>query len=115
MRISDWSSDVCSSDLRQRHDPAAQPHHGRAAPRQGPRGDADADGRLGHLTASVADISPAQHLDRAGRPRLAYRHVAGAGPTIVFLPGYMSAMEGGQATALFAWADRKSTRLNSSP
>src|SRR3546814_5785442 len=72
----------------------------RAAPRQGPRGDADADGRLGHLTASVADISPAQHLDRAGRPRLAYRHVAGAGPTIVFLPGYMSDMEGGKATAL---------------
>src|SRR3546814_14906853 len=104
MRISDWSSDVCSSDLRQRHDPAAQPHHGRAAPRQGPRGDADADGRLGHLTASVADISPAQHLDRAGRPRLAYRHVAGAGPTVVLLPGYMSDMGGGKATALFAWA-----------
>ena len=52
----------------------------------------------------MADISPAQHLDRAGRPRLAYRHVAGAGPTIVFLPGYMSDMEGGKATALFAWA-----------
>nr|WP_246427251.1 alpha/beta hydrolase [Sphingopyxis panaciterrulae] len=35
---------------------------------------------------------------------MAYRHVAGAGPTIVFLPGYMSDMEGGKATALFAWA-----------
>lgn len=44
------------------------------------------------------------HLDRAARPRLAYRHVAGTGPTILFLPGYMSDMEGGKATALFAWA-----------
>ncbi|WP_077146759.1 alpha/beta fold hydrolase [Sphingopyxis sp. KK2] len=41
------------------------------------------------------------YLDRADRPRLAYRHVAGAGPTIVFLPGYMSDMAGGKATALF--------------
>lgn len=50
---------------------------------------------------------PIQYLDRAARPRLAYRHVAGtsgAGPTIVFLPGYMSDMEGGKATALFDWA-----------
>lgn len=36
--------------------------------------------------------------------RLAYRHRAGAGPTIVFLPGYMSDMEGGKAVALYAWA-----------
>jgi pimeloyl-ACP methyl ester carboxylesterase len=41
------------------------------------------------------------YLDRADRPRLAYRHVAGAGPTVVFLPGYMSDMAGGKATALF--------------
>ena len=44
------------------------------------------------------------YLERSGRPRLAYRHVAGAGPTIVFLPGYMSDMAGGKATALFDWA-----------
>ncbi|KTE08618.1 alpha/beta fold hydrolase [Sphingopyxis sp. H115] len=43
-------------------------------------------------------------LDRAGRPRLAHRHTPGAGPTIVFLPGYMSDMAGGKATALFDWA-----------
>lgn len=42
-------------------------------------------------------------LDRAGR-RLAFRHRAGAGPTLIFLPGYMSDMEGGKATALDAWA-----------
>lgn len=36
--------------------------------------------------------------------RIAYRHVAGAGPTIVFLPGYMSDMTGGKATTVFDWA-----------
>lgn len=33
--------------------------------------------------------------------RIAYRHTQGAGPTLVFLPGYMSDMDGGKATALF--------------
>src|SRR3546814_7119950 len=56
------------------------------------------------LTAPVADTAPGHYLPRPGRPRLAYRHVAGAGPTIVFLPGYMSDMDGGKASALFAWA-----------
>ena len=36
--------------------------------------------------------------------RLAYRHRTGNGPTIVFLPGYMSDMQGGKATALDEWA-----------
>jgi pimeloyl-ACP methyl ester carboxylesterase len=36
--------------------------------------------------------------------QLAARRRAGRGPTIVFLPGYMSDMEGGKATALDAWA-----------
>jgi pimeloyl-ACP methyl ester carboxylesterase len=36
--------------------------------------------------------------------RLACRRRAGCGPTIVFLPGYMSDMEGGKATALDTWA-----------
>ena len=44
------------------------------------------------------------YLDRPGRPRLAYRHKPGRAPTIVFLPGYMSDMAGGKATALFDWA-----------
>jgi pimeloyl-ACP methyl ester carboxylesterase len=38
------------------------------------------------------------------RDRIAYRHREGRGPTLVFLPGYMSDMEGGKATALDAWA-----------
>ena len=37
-------------------------------------------------------------------PRIAYRHRPGRGPTLVFLPGYMSDMEGTKATALDAWA-----------
>ena len=36
--------------------------------------------------------------------RIAHRHLPGTGPTLVFLPGYMSDMAGGKATALFAWA-----------
>jgi pimeloyl-ACP methyl ester carboxylesterase len=36
---------------------------------------------------------------------LAYRHRTGRGPTIIFLPGYMSDMEGGKATALDTWAE----------
>lgn len=38
------------------------------------------------------------------RRRIAFRHREGRGPTLVFLPGYMSDMEGGKATALFDWA-----------
>ena len=37
--------------------------------------------------------------------RLAYRHRPGRGPTLVFLPGYMSDMEGGKASALDGWAE----------
>ncbi|UZW54495.1 alpha/beta hydrolase [Sphingobium sp. JS3065] len=36
--------------------------------------------------------------------RLAYRQRTGTGPTIVFLPGYMSDMDGGKAVALDGWA-----------
>ena len=45
-------------------------------------------------------------LERAGR-RLAFRHRPGLGPTIIFLPGYMSDMEGSKAAALDAWAEAK--------
>jgi pimeloyl-ACP methyl ester carboxylesterase len=41
-------------------------------------------------------------FNRPGRPALAYRHQPGNGPTIVFLPGYMSDMAGGKATAVMA-------------
>lgn len=40
----------------------------------------------------------------ADRRRIAYRFTPGTGPAIVFLPGYMSDMAGGKATAVFDWA-----------
>ena len=36
--------------------------------------------------------------------KIAFRKAEGMGPTLVFLPGYMSDMAGGKATALFDWA-----------
>lgn len=55
----------------------------------------------------MSDLAPAPAPDYLPRPdglRLAHRHRTGTGPTIVFLPGYMSDMEGGKALALDAWA-----------
>lgn len=46
----------------------------------------------------------AQFVTRADGVRLAYRHVPARGPTLVFLPGYKSDMQGGKAQALAAWA-----------
>lgn len=45
----------------------------------------------------------AYHQLPAG-PRIAYRFTDGAGPVLVFLPGYMSDMAGSKAEALFGWA-----------
>jgi pimeloyl-ACP methyl ester carboxylesterase len=49
-------------------------------------------------------VSGPNYLARPDGLRLACRHRPGRGPTIVFLPGYMSDMEGGKAIALDAWA-----------
>jgi pimeloyl-ACP methyl ester carboxylesterase len=46
---------------------------------------------------------PQFHAMPDGR-RIAFRHASGSGPAVVFLPGYMSDMAGGKATALFDWA-----------
>lgn len=45
-----------------------------------------------------------EFVTRADGVRLAYRHLPGNGPAVVFLPGYMSDMQGGKALALAAWA-----------
>jgi pimeloyl-ACP methyl ester carboxylesterase len=47
-------------------------------------------------------MSDAHYLDRGDR-RLAYRRTPGRGPAVLFLPGYMSDMEGSKALALEAW------------
>lgn len=39
--------------------------------------------------------------------QIAFRHHLGTGPAVVFLPGYMSDMAGGKATALMAWAEAR--------
>jgi pimeloyl-ACP methyl ester carboxylesterase len=36
--------------------------------------------------------------------KIAFRHVRGSGPAVVFLPGYMSDMAGSKATAVLEWA-----------
>ena len=52
----------------------------------------------------MADIRFHEMPDRR---RIAFRLVEGAGPALVFLPGYMSDMAGSKATALFEWAREK--------
>ena len=47
-----------------------------------------------------------RHFDRGGR-RIANRLRSGAAPTLVFLPGYASDMEGTKALALDAFADAR--------
>ncbi|MCK8456536.1 MULTISPECIES: alpha/beta fold hydrolase [Sphingomonas] len=49
--------------------------------------------------APAATTPPAKE-----RPRLAYHHTPGTGPTIVFLSGYASDMTGTKAVTLEAWA-----------
>ena len=47
-----------------------------------------------------------QMIDRGDGIRLAARLQPGAGPTLLFLPGYMSDMSGTKAQHLFDWAGR---------
>ena len=49
--------------------------------------------------ATSAETPPAKE-----RPRLAYHHTPGTGPTLVFLSGYASDMNGTKAVTLEAWA-----------
>ena len=53
------------------------------------------------------DLNPPEWLGRADGVRLAFRRQPGKGPTLVFLPGYMSDMQGSKAVALEAWAIRE--------
>jgi pimeloyl-ACP methyl ester carboxylesterase len=49
-------------------------------------------------------LTPPEYVTRADGIRLAVRRIAGKGPTLVFLPGYMSDMQGSKAQALEAFA-----------
>ncbi len=50
-----------------------------------------------------AELHRSIHTMPDGR-RIAYRHAPGSGPALVFLPGYLSAMSGSKAAAVFDWA-----------
>jgi pimeloyl-ACP methyl ester carboxylesterase len=54
----------------------------------------------------AAAQTPPEYATRVDGLRLAFRRVKGGGPTLVFLPGYKSDMQGSKAVALEAWAIR---------
>lgn len=58
----------------------------------------------GHAQGAVSETR--FHTLPDGR-RIAFRHVPGAGPTLVFLPGYMSDMTGSKACAVADWAAKQ--------
>jgi len=61
--------------------------------------------RFAKLSQGDAMDAPApERLQLPGGRALVYRRLAGAGPAILFLPGYMSDMEGTKALAVEAWA-----------
>src|SRR3546814_7050653 len=102
MRISDWSSDVCSSDLRHRDRPGARPY--------GPAAGTSAPISLVCTLAALAETA-------AGIERLLAKRVGCAAQCrctdVAGWPDY-----GGAGRPLLRLApvrvDRKSTRLNSS-
>ena len=55
--------------------------------------------------------APAEFLTRPDGTQIASRFQAGAGSTLVFLPGYMSDMQGGKAQALSKWAAENSKAM----
>ncbi len=54
----------------------------------------------------MTDLTPPEYWVRPDGSRLAFRRLSGSGPTIIFLPGYKSDMQGSKALALEAWALR---------
>src|SRR3546814_7144003 len=100
MRISDWSSDVCSSDLVER---IAQKHVGlQILPEHYPH---VAEALLGAIKAVLGDAATDEIL-------------AAWGEAYWFLANILIAREqrvySEQKDATGGWKDRKSTRLNSS-
>ncbi|MEC3950840.1 alpha/beta fold hydrolase [Sphingobium sp. HWE2-09] len=60
---------------------------------------------------NVSPSAPPALFARPDGLRLAYRQRSGIGPTIIFLPGYMSDMEGSKAVALEQWATEQSRAM----
>ena len=53
---------------------------------------------------ALQTVPVAKFQELPGGQRVAFRFAPGAGPTLVFLPGYMSDMAGSKAAAMFDWA-----------
>src|SRR3546814_9556111 len=117
MRISDWSSDVCSSDL---DDEATDPLRTRLAGTHHRHIDVVDPGARNELLGAVDDIMVALQL-RAGLERRGVGPRSGFGQAIarVLVHGNEAGQEFrlhlGAAEGIDHPADRKSTRLNSSP
>ena len=56
-------------------------------------------------------MTPEVRFLEIGDRRIAYRHREGAGPTIVFFPGYASDMEGTKALALDSFAEQRALAM----
>src|SRR3546814_5450353 len=102
MRISDWSSDVCSSDL-----PARKERHGRRGVEQQAQGRRPRRIRLPGHVGRKAGFGEAQFLPNLGiaQPADDLEGLAQLDPVLD---------EDAPTVELLARADRKSTRLNSS-
>jgi pimeloyl-ACP methyl ester carboxylesterase len=57
------------------------------------------------MSGAGETMSDVMHHTLYDGRRIAFRYTHGAGPCLVFLPGYMSDMSGSKATALFAEAE----------
>jgi pimeloyl-ACP methyl ester carboxylesterase len=65
----------------------------------------------GVKTVKAKRMSDVSSLDLGSGRILACRRRPGSGPTLIFLPGYMSDMEGGKATALDGWAESQNRAM----
>src|SRR3546814_6538056 len=124
MRISDWSSDVCSSDLAVRGDVRRHVFHvaRRVRRRWGCAAAAAGSGGALRLPCKRQQQQPAQSPNAASRPRSSAALVTPNHTTTPHhsasscSPSHACASGGSLARGSASWttADRKSTRLNSS-
>src|SRR3546814_2714462 len=96
MRISDWSSDVCSSDLYLKR-------RARGAEHKSMRIRDGGGGTPGGLIRRLIDVTAAAREHLPGDCLWAYHNVGGLRAGVIDLKYQLP-----------VWADRKSTRLNSS-
>src|SRR3546814_3320243 len=100
MRISDWSSDVCSSDLKA--------EDGYAFPAL--------EGVANQFARSLRDLiralgAPTIQIERAGAEQMSFADWSASAAPAIFWRYHAPPLKG---PVLLAGSDRKSTRLNSS-